>query len=65
VNFEIALVYLGLGDKEQAFEWLGKACDDPDEKADVKVSNFIVDFRLDSLRSDPRFKTLLNKMHLE
>jgi serine/threonine protein kinase/tetratricopeptide (TPR) repeat protein len=65
VNFEIALVYLGLGDKEKAFEWLGKACDDPDEKADVKFSNFIVDFRWDSLRSDPRFKLLLKKMHLE
>ena len=65
VNFEIALVYLGLGDKEEALEWLGKACDDEDEKADVKFSNFKSDFRWDSLRSDPRFKLLLKKMHLE
>jgi serine/threonine protein kinase/Flp pilus assembly protein TadD len=65
VNFEIALVDLGLGDKEKALEWLEKACDDPDEKTDVKFSQFIVDFRWDSLRSDPRFKTLLKKMHLQ
>jgi len=65
VNFEIALVYHGLGNKEQAFQWLEKACDDPDEKADVKLSNFIVDFRWDSLRRDSRFKTLLKKLHLE
>jgi hypothetical protein len=65
VNFEIALAYLGLGDKEQALEWLAKACDDPDEKVDVKLSNFLVDFRWDSLRPDPRFKLLLKKLHLE
>jgi len=65
VNFEIALVYHGLGNKEQAFQWLEKACDDPDEKADVKLSNFIVDFRWESLRPDPRFKKLLKKLHLE
>jgi hypothetical protein len=45
-------------------EWLGKAVDDPDENADVKFSQFLVDFRWDSLRPDPRFKTLLDKMHL-
>jgi serine/threonine protein kinase/tetratricopeptide (TPR) repeat protein len=65
VHFEIALVDLGLGDKEQALEWLARACDDPDEKLDVKFSNFIVDFRWDSLRPDPRFRLLLKKMHLE
>jgi len=65
VNFEIALVFLGLGDQERAFEWLGKACDDEDEMADVKFSNFKVDFRWDSLRSDSRFKLLLKRLHLE
>jgi tetratricopeptide (TPR) repeat protein len=65
VNYEIALVYLGLGDEEQALHWLGRACDDPDEIADVKFSNFINDFRWDSLRPDPRFRLLLKKMHLE
>jgi serine/threonine protein kinase/Flp pilus assembly protein TadD len=65
VNFEIALVCLGLGDKEQALECLEKACDDPDEKTDVKFSPFIVDYRWESLRSDPRFKRLLEKLHLE
>jgi TolB-like protein/Flp pilus assembly protein TadD/tRNA A-37 threonylcarbamoyl transferase component Bud32 len=65
VNFDIALIYLGFGDKEKALEWLGKACDDVDEKADVKFSGFIVDPRWDALRPDPRFKVLLSKMHLE
>jgi serine/threonine protein kinase/tetratricopeptide (TPR) repeat protein len=65
VNAEIALVYLGLGDKEKAFEWLGKAFNDKDEIADVKFSNFKTDPRWDSLRSDPRFKLLLKKLHLE
>jgi tetratricopeptide (TPR) repeat protein len=65
VNFEIALTYLGLGDKDKAFEWLEKACEDQDEIVDLKFSNFKVDFRWDSLRSDPRFKLLLKKLHLE
>jgi tetratricopeptide (TPR) repeat protein len=65
VNAEIALVYLGLGDKEKDFEWLGKAFNDKDEIADVKFSNFKTDPRWDSLRSDPRFKLLLKKLHLE
>jgi serine/threonine protein kinase/tetratricopeptide (TPR) repeat protein len=65
VNLEIALVHLGLGDKDKAFEWLGKACDDQDEKVDVKFSNFNVDPRWASLRSDPRYQLLLKKLHLE
>jgi serine/threonine protein kinase/tetratricopeptide (TPR) repeat protein len=65
VKYEIALVYLGLGDKDKAFEWLGKACDDQDEIVDVKFSNFKMDPRWDSLRPDPRFKPLLKKLHLE
>jgi serine/threonine protein kinase/Flp pilus assembly protein TadD len=65
VNLEIALVHLGLGEQDKAFEWLGKACDDQDEKVDVKFSNFNVDPRWDALRSDPRYRLLLKKLHLE
>ena len=66
VNAEIASVYLGLGEKDKALEWLGKACDDEDEIAYLRVSNtFKSEPGWDSLRSDPRFKLLLKKLHLE
>jgi len=66
VNVEIASVYLGLGEKDKASEWLGKACDDEDEIAYLRDSNtFKYEPLWDSLRSDPRFKLLLKKLHLE
>jgi TolB-like protein/Tfp pilus assembly protein PilF len=55
INF--AHIYAGLGDHEQAFQSLEKACDDR-----ASWIPFIkVDRKLDSLRSDPRFKELLRK----
>jgi len=66
VNAEIASVYLGLGEKDKASEWLGKACDDEDEIAYLRDSNtFKYEPQWESLRSDPRFKLLLKKLHLE
>ncbi|HLW78273.1 MAG TPA: tetratricopeptide repeat protein, partial [Terriglobia bacterium] len=57
--FEIAIVQVGLGDKDQALAWLEKAYEDR--------SFFMVDFKdepeLDPLRSDPRFKDLLRRMN--
>lgn len=56
--FNIAIVYVGLGEKDQAFEWLEKAYDDR-----LLWMVFLkVDPRLDSLRSDPRFADLLRRM---
>jgi len=56
--FSIALVYIGLGDREHAFEWLEKSYQDH--------STFMVyaktDPLLDPLRSDPRFTALLHQM---
>ncbi len=53
-----ALVYAGLGDKEQAFAWL--------EKAFAERSHWLVWLRLDprwkTLRDDPRFAALIERM---
>jgi TolB-like protein/Tfp pilus assembly protein PilF len=54
-SYLMALIYTGLGEKENAFEWL--------EKAYEERSNLLIYLKadpiLDSLRSDPRFTTLL------
>ncbi len=56
----IALIYTGLGDKEQAFDWLEKAFQARSED----LLNLKTEPRLDSLRADPRFKDLLFRMRL-
>jgi tetratricopeptide (TPR) repeat protein len=53
--FDIALIYVGLGDKDQAFTWLEKAREDQSEW----IGTIRWDARLDSLRADPRFGQLL------
>jgi serine/threonine-protein kinase len=59
--FGIAVIYLGLGQNEQAFEWLEKAYEEKDHwMATLKVYSMF-----DSVRSDPRFTSLLKKMGLE
>lgn len=56
--YHISSVYVGLKDKERAFEWLEKALQ---ERADWMV--FLnVDPRFDSLHSDPRFKDIQQRM---
>jgi serine/threonine-protein kinase len=57
----IAEVYAGLGEKDQAFEYLQKAC----EERSPWMPYLKVNPQLDSLRSDPRFKGLLKRMKLE
>ena len=59
--YGIALIYVGLGEKDQAFEWLDKAYD----KRDHWLVWLKVEPLLDSLRSEPRFTALLKKMNLE
>ena len=55
----IAQVYIGLGEKDQAFEWLDKAIDQRD--LDVTLQ---WDSPYATLRSDPRFTRLLRRMKL-
>jgi serine/threonine protein kinase/tetratricopeptide (TPR) repeat protein len=58
--FYSALIYMGLGQKDQTFEWLERAY----EKRDHWLETLKVHPMLDSLRSDPRFIALLKKMGL-
>jgi DNA-binding winged helix-turn-helix (wHTH) protein/tetratricopeptide (TPR) repeat protein len=57
-SYGVALVYAGLGDKEQAFAWL--------EKAFAERSHWLMWLRLDprwkTLRSDPRFAGLVGRL---
>ena len=58
--FDIALVYMGLGDKSRALEWLEKAYEDhSDWLAWIKVWP-----QFDSLRGEPRFQDLLRRLGL-
>jgi TolB-like protein/tetratricopeptide (TPR) repeat protein len=53
------LIYLGLGD-ERVFEWLDRSCED---RAGW-LMYLATDPRFDPLRSDDRFRRLLDKMHM-
>ncbi|HEV2387209.1 MAG TPA: protein kinase [Candidatus Acidoferrales bacterium] len=56
----IAQVYAGLGEKDQAFAWLGKACEERSEElVFLKVLHF-----WDPLRADPRFREVLGRVGL-
>jgi predicted Zn-dependent protease len=56
----IASVYMGLGDKEQAFAWLDRAVDD----RTWSLYLLRVEPMLDPLRSDPRFARLIQRVGL-
>jgi tetratricopeptide (TPR) repeat protein len=57
-TYSVALIHAGLGEKDQAFEWLEKAYAERDQGfAFLKV-----DPALDPLRSDPRFHEILRRM---
>ena len=55
------MIHTGLGDNDQAFEWLESAY----QERDVQLISIKVDPVWDPLRSDPRFQDLLKKMGLE
>jgi TolB-like protein/Flp pilus assembly protein TadD len=59
VPYQIATIYVGLGEREEAFAWLERAF----EAHDSKLGALNVDPSLDSLRSDPRFQDLLRRMN--
>jgi DNA-binding winged helix-turn-helix (wHTH) protein/TolB-like protein/Tfp pilus assembly protein PilF len=59
--YNLALIYTSLGDKNNALEWLEKAYED----RSTLLIWIRVDPRLDSLRSEPRFKGVLRRMGLE
>jgi tetratricopeptide (TPR) repeat protein len=57
-SFLIALIYVGLGDKDQAFAWLEKAY----AERSVWMPWLKVDPEFDTLRSDPRFVDLQGRI---
>lgn len=59
--YDQAIVYVGLGEKEQAFGWLERAFQ---ERSSMLV-NLKVDPAFDSLRSDARFPPMLRRLGLE
>lgn len=59
-RYEIALVYAGLGEKQEAFKWLDQAYD----AHDVGLLYLKVDPCLNPLRSDPRFDDLVRRVGL-
>lgn len=59
--YEFAVLYAGLGDRDEAFRWLEKVGDDRSEFFSVVD----VDPRLDALHSDPRFSALRRAVGLE
>jgi tetratricopeptide (TPR) repeat protein len=59
--YNFAIIYTGLGDKDQAFAWLAKAIDERTRLVYRLKSRPM----FDPLRSDPRYAELLRKMNLE
>jgi tetratricopeptide (TPR) repeat protein len=58
--YRFACLHAQLGDRDKAFEWLEKSF----QQHDVGIARIKVDPKLDSLRSDPRFQSLLARFHL-
>ena len=59
-SYGVSLIYVALGEKDAAFQWLERAYQERDE-------NFIhlkVDPRLDPIRSEPRFQQLRQRVNL-
>ena len=58
--FYIAVVYAGLGEKDEAFMWLEKAYQD----RSWWIATLKANPQFDSLREDPRFQDLLRRVNL-
>ena len=56
----IAVVYLGLGDKDETFAWMEKEY----AEHSVGLTSLKVNPVYDSLRSDPRFQDLVRRVGL-
>jgi serine/threonine-protein kinase len=58
--YGVALVYVGLGDKDQAFQWLEKSFQDHE----ARINRLKVDPLFDRLRSDARYAELIHRIGL-
>jgi hypothetical protein len=54
--FEVAIVDAGLGNRDQAFEWLNRSVDDLSLSENIMLPVF------DDLRGDPRFERLRSRL---
>ena len=59
-TYEVALIYAGLGDKDEAFAWLERSY----KVRDKGLTYLKLDPGMDPLRSDPRFQRLLHRVGL-
>jgi tetratricopeptide (TPR) repeat protein len=59
--YNVAVIYAGLGEKDEAFRWLQRAYD---ERSYILAVYLNTDSRLDSPRSDPRFDELRRRIGL-
>ena len=59
-SYDVAIIYVALGQKDEAFTWLEKAY----EERYPWLIHLKVDPRLDPLRSDPRFAELVRRLRL-
>jgi tetratricopeptide (TPR) repeat protein len=59
--YNVAVIYAGLGQKDEAFNWLNRAYDDRSYLLAVYLNT---DSRLDTVRSDPRFDELRRRIAL-
>ena len=59
--FNIAMVYNGLGQKSETFDWLDRAYAD----RDVRLTFLRIEHKWDPLRPDPRFVSLAHRMKLD
>jgi tetratricopeptide (TPR) repeat protein len=60
--FTTAIIYTGLGQKDEAFHWLEKSYEEHDAGPFSMVKVYPI---FDPLRSDPRFADLLRRMNLQ
>jgi serine/threonine protein kinase/Flp pilus assembly protein TadD len=58
--YGFAVVYAGLGEKDQAFQWLEKSYQD----REPRITRLKVDPLVDNLHSDPRFADLVRRVGL-
>lgn len=54
--YNVAKIYVGLGEKEPAFAWLERAIGERD--SNLTMPGIKSDVQLDTLRADPRFHEL-------
>jgi tetratricopeptide (TPR) repeat protein len=59
-SYGVATIYAALGEIDQAFQWLEKACDE----RNTELVFLKVDPKLDPLRDDPRFDELVRRVRI-